>query len=223
MSDQNIEKIIEALLFSSDKPLPVIKIEEILEGVSQDSIKEAVSGLNEYYKNQERSFQVEEIAGGYRLVTKPEYVVWLNRLYKKPQDKLRGPSLETLAIIVYRQPITKSEIEAVRGVNVDSVLKTLLEKDLIKIKGRKDAPGRPLMYGSTDEFLQRFGLKDLKSLPPLKEFCESDLDFEKHRMLQEKFAVKEGSENEADVPEDRVTSDGIQKEEVENGSKEPQA
>jgi len=223
MADKNVEKIIEALLFSSNKPLPVNKIEEILEGISQDSIKEAVSGLNEYYRSQERSFQVEEVAGGYRLVTKPEYVVWLNKLYKKPQDKLRGPSLETLAIIVYKQPITKSEIEAIRGVNVDSVLKTLIEKDLIKIKGRKNTPGRPLMYGSTDEFLQRFGLKDLKSLPPLKEFCESDLDFEKSKMLQEKFVVKEEPEVETGVSGNRTVANGIQKEEVKNESKEPQA
>ena len=94
--------------------------------------------------------------------------------------------METLAIIVYRQPITKAEIEAIRGVNIDSVLKTLMDRNLVKIKGRRDAPGRPLLYGTTDEFLTRFGLKDLNTLPPLKEFCESDLDFEKYKQELDK-------------------------------------
>ncbi|NQT22697.1 MAG: SMC-Scp complex subunit ScpB [Candidatus Omnitrophica bacterium] len=222
MVDKNIEKIIEALLFSSEKSLPLDKIVEILGGVEQDSIKEAVSGLNEYYKSEDRSFHVEEIAGGYQLVTKPEYGVWLNKLYKKPQDKLRGPSLETLAIIVYRQPITKSEIEAIRGVNVDSVLKTLIEKNLIKIRGRKDSPGRPLLYGTTEDFLQRFGLNDLKSLPPLKEFCESDLDYEKKQMVQKKFPAEEVV-LQAETSQSGTTTENTQKEEVKDEPKEPQA
>ncbi|MDD5440177.1 MAG: SMC-Scp complex subunit ScpB [Candidatus Omnitrophica bacterium] len=177
MSDINIEKAIEALIFSSDKPLPITKIKEALGTTDLETIKGTLANLRNYYAAQDRSFELQEIAGGYQFVTKPDYCLWISKLYKKQQDKIRGASMETLAIIVYKQPITKAEIESVRGVNVDGVLKTLLEKNLIKIKGRREAPGRPLLYGTTDEFLMRFGLKDLNSLPPLKEFTEQDLDF----------------------------------------------
>lgn len=179
MAEKNIERVIEALLFSSDKPLEIDKMKMALDNIDTDVIKEALQQLKEYYNTQDRSFTLAEIAGGYQIVTKPEYSVWINKLYKRPPDKIRGASMETLAIVVYRQPVTKAEIEAIRGVNVDGVIKTLMEKNLIKIKGRKETPGRPLLYGTTEEFLIRFGLKDLKSLPPLKEFTERDLDFTK--------------------------------------------
>lgn len=185
MDEKTIERIIEAFLFASDKPLSLDRIKETLEDVDEETIKNAIAGLKSYYSSQNLSFTIAEVAGGYQLTTHPDYKVWVNKLYKKPKDKLRGPSMETLAIVVYRQPITKGEIEAIRGVNVDGVLKTLMERNLIRIKGRKDSPGRPLLYATTDEFLERFGLKDLKSLPPLKEFRESDLDFERYRESQE--------------------------------------
>lgn len=182
----NIERIIEAILFSSEKPVSLDKIKEALDGVDIASIEKGLSKLKEYYKAQDLSFHIEEVAGGYQFVTKPEYAIWIDKLRKKGQDKLRGASLETLAIIVYKQPVTKSEIEHIRGVNVDSVLKTLMEKNLIKIRARKDSPGRPLLYGTTNEFLERFGLKDLNSLPPLKEFCEKDLDYSQFKDKLEK-------------------------------------
>jgi len=193
VGDSNIEKVIEALLFSSDKPLPLNKIKEAL-GMDAGVIKDALKKLEEYYDREARSFRLAEIAGGYQIVTRAEYGVWINKLQKKGADKIRGASMETLAIIVYKQPITKNEIEAIRGVNVDGVIKTLMEKNLIKIKGRKEAPGRPIIYGTTDEFLLRFGLKDLNSLPPLREFTEKDLDY--HPELEdtagsETFAEKE--------------------------------
>jgi len=177
MSEMNTEKAIEALIFSSDKPLPVNKIKEALETTDVEMIKQTLAKIKDYYAAQDRSFELQEIAGGYQFVTKPDYAVWISKLYKKQLDKIRGASMETLAIIVYKQPITKAEMETIRGVNVDGVIKTLLEKNLIKIKGRKEVPGRPLLYGTTDEFLVRFGLKDLNSLPPLKEFTEKDLEF----------------------------------------------
>lgn len=205
MTDMNIEKVVEALLFSSDKPLALNRIQETLDGVDAGQIKEALEKLNEYYRSNDRSFEVAEIAGGYQLVTKKEYSVWLSKMYKKVRDKIRGASMETLAIIVYKQPVTKAEIEAIRGVNVDGVLKTLIDKDLVKIKGRKDSPGRPIIYGTTEEFLIRFGLKDLKSLPPLKEFTEGDLEYAKE--LQE-LDTGESIEKEGDVHE----SEGVKEE-----------
>ncbi|MFH1790660.1 MAG: SMC-Scp complex subunit ScpB [Candidatus Omnitrophota bacterium] len=179
MAEKHIEHIVEALLFSSGKPLEVARIVSVLDGVDADTVREALAQLGDYYNSQERSFHLAEIAGGYQIVTRAQYGVWINKLFKRGGDKIRGASMETLAIIVYKQPITRTEIEAIRGVNVDGPVKTLLDKNLIKVKGRKDAPGRPLLYGTTDEFLMRFGLKDLKSLPPLREFTEKDLDFGK--------------------------------------------
>ena len=121
------------------------------------------------------------------MLTDPIYSRWISALYKRPPDRLSGPSLETLAIIAYKQPLTRSHIELIRGVNVDGVLHTLEERNLIRSRGRLDAPGRPILYGTTTEFLQHFGLKSLDELPKLKEFQESDLDFvkekEKHEIL----------------------------------------
>ena len=121
------------------------------------------------------------------MLTDPIYSKWISALYKRPPDRLSGPSLETLAIIAYKQPLTRSQIELIRGVNVDGVLRTLEERNLIRSRGRLEAPGRPILYGTTVEFLQHFGLKSLEELPKLKEFQESDLDFvkekEKHEIL----------------------------------------
>jgi len=176
MTEMNIEKVIEALLLSIDKPLTMSTIKNALDNADANDINQAINNLRDYYTAQDRSFEIVELAGGYRIVTKPEYSAWINKLYKRQADKIRGASMETLAIIVYKQPITKGEIEAIRGVNIDGVIKTLTEKNLIKIKGKKEGPGRPPLYGTTDEFLLRFGLKDLKSLPPVKEFTERELD-----------------------------------------------
>ena len=206
MADQNIEKILEALLFSSDRPLPVDRLKVAMagvEGVDVDLIKNALNNLKDYYNSQDRSFELVEIAGGYQIATKPDYNIWISKLYKKSQDKLRGPSMETLAIIVYKQPITKGEIEAIRGVDSDGVVKTLLEKNLVKIKGRKEVPGRPILYGTTDEFLMRFGLKDLKSLPSLREFTEQDLDYSKiqERLNADMNSAKKGENYEPEKTE----------------------
>lgn len=213
MVEKNIEKIVESLLFSTDKPLPLARIKEVLEDLDVNVIKEAIDQLKTYYFSLDRSFELIEIAGGYQLVTKSEYATWLAKLYKKAQDKIRDASMETLAIIVYKQPITKAEMEAIRGVNVDGVVKTLLDKNLIKIKGRKDVPGRPLVYGTTDEFLIRFGLKDLNSLPPLKEFTEHDLDFIKDdeeihlKVTEEELAKVQSEDGSPAVLPETITED----------------
>jgi segregation and condensation protein B len=181
MTDENkkiedIEKIVEALLFSSETPLTAKTIRDTIRGIDINEIKKAIKLLKTDYANTGRSFDIVEVAQGFQIVTKPEYGVWIHKMYKKPEDKIRGASMETLAIVVYKQPITRAEVEAIRGVNVDGVVRTLLDKNLIEIKGRKDCPGRPLLYGTTNTFLLRFGLKDIDSLPPLKEFTEQDLE-----------------------------------------------
>jgi len=181
MAEGMIKKVIEALLFVSEKPLTLEDFRQALDGMDDDSIKNALKELSEDYVKQDRSFNVAELAGGYQIITNPEFAPWISKLFKRDDVRLSLPSLETLAIIAYKQPLTRAEIEKIRGVNVDGVIKTLIDKSLIKIRGRRDAPGRPITYGTTDEFLKRFGLKGIEHLPKLRDFTEHDLDFEKEK------------------------------------------
>jgi len=179
MDKDQAKKIIEALLFVSDKPVSIEALKDVLKEVDPTEIRVLIEDLNGEYSTQGRSFSIKEIAGGFQMLTDPLYSRWISALYKRPPDRLSGPSLETLAIVAYRQPITRADIEAIRGVNIDGVVKTLEDRNLIKTKGRVDGPGRPILYGTTNEFLQHFGLKSLDELPKLKEFKETDLDFVK--------------------------------------------
>lgn len=179
MDREEARRIIEVLLFVSDKPVSAETLKEVLKDIETTEVRSLIEELNKEYGSSGRSFSIKEIAGGFQMLTDPAYSSWISALYKRPPDKLTGPSLETLAIIAYKQPITRSEIEAIRGVNVDGVLRTLEERELIKTRGRLEAPGRPILYGTTMDFLKHFGLKSLEELPKLKEFQESDLDFVK--------------------------------------------
>lgn len=192
MNRDEAKKIIEALLFVSDKPVSIDTLSDILAGIEPTEVRSIVEELNGEYAAGGRSFGIREIAGGFQMLTDPVYSKWISELYKRPADKLRGPALETLAIIAYRQPVTRSEIEIIRGVNVDGVLHTLEERGLIRTRGRVDGPGRPILYGTTTEFLQHFGLKSLEELPKLKEFKESDLDFVKEAESQQVINTETG-------------------------------
>jgi len=176
---QRIKNIIEALLIVSESGLSRKEIQEIVGDVEYREVEEGIRLLKEEYSRDDRAFNIAEIAGKCRIVTKAEYMPWISNLYQSEPDRLTGPSLETLAIIAYKQPVTRAEIERVRGVNVGGVLKTLLEKDLIQVKGRKDAVGKPLIYGTTGKFLELFGLNSLDDLPALRDFSEEDLDYGK--------------------------------------------
>jgi segregation and condensation protein B len=182
---QEAKRIIEVLLFVSDKPVSLDALNDILSNIESTEIRSLIEELNSEYASSGRAFGVKEIAGGFQMLTDPAYSKWIAALYKRPPDRLTGPSLETLAIVAYKQPITRSEIEAIRGVNVDGVLRTLEERNLIRTRGRMEAPGRPILYGTTSEFLQHFGLKSLEELPKLKEFQESDLDFVREKARAE--------------------------------------
>lgn len=192
MDRDEAKRIIEALLFVSDKPVSIDTLHDVLKDVETTDIRAMTEELNKEYAASSRSFSIKEIAGGFQMLTDPVYSKWISELYKRPADKLRGPALETLAIIAYRQPITRTDIEAIRGVNVDGVLHTLEERNLIRTRGRLDAPGRPILYGTTTEFLQHFGLKSLDELPKLKEFQESDLDFTKETNKTEVINTETG-------------------------------
>jgi segregation and condensation protein B len=168
---------IEALLFGADGPLRIERMVEVL-GVDRADVTRAVSELSAEYDVQSRGFFLQEVAGGYQLRTRPEYAEFLRRLGRTRPFKFSKPALEAMAIIAYRQPVTRTEIEYLRGVDSGSVLKTLLDRHLVRILGKKDVPGKPAIYGTTREFLELFGLPDLAALPTLKEFSElaSDAD-----------------------------------------------
>ena len=186
MEEKQIKRIIEALLFVCDRPLTSAQIKEVIEEAQPQQIKAQVEALNSEYQKLERSFRISEVAGGYQIVTNAEYAPWLKRLYRKSRaDKLSRPALETLAIIAYRQPITRQEVENIRGVSVEGVIKTLLERSLVRISGRKQVPGRPFLYSTTRQFMEFFGLQSLNDLPKLEEFGQSSLDFVENQIRQD--------------------------------------
>ncbi len=172
MDAGEVKLIIEGLIFASDEPLRVERIQRILEGVPRSEILKALEELVDDSLSMGRSFSLVEVAGGYQFRTKPAYADWIKKLQKTRQPRLGQASLETLAIVAYRQPIVRAEIEHIRGVDSGGVLRSLLKKGMIRIIGKKDVPGRPLLYGTSRRFLEFFGLKDLSSLPTLKELEE---------------------------------------------------
>lgn len=173
MPEDNLYRILEALLFSSEIPLTLDRLKEVLEGPGKKEIRAAMDQLNKFYESSGSAIMVAELAGGYQVLTRKEYAHHIQKLYRsKSSPRLTQRALETLAIIAYKQPLTKQEMEAIRGVNVDGVVKTLLERNLVKIEGRQKAPGNPLLYGTTRFFLQYFGLHSLEDLPKLKEIDE---------------------------------------------------
>ena len=188
----------EALLFVSHDPLSLEKLASVLEGVPKPSIKTAVQNLQAEYEQSGRGLQIMEVAGGYVMVTRPEQSVYIKRLTSKakPSPKVSKSALEALAIVSYKQPITRADIEKIRGVETSGVLRTLLDQKLIRIVGRQDIPGRPILYGTSKQFLQRFGLRDLRDLPPLKEL--KDLG------SPEQFPMELPFESEGDEGESRV-------------------
>ncbi len=167
-------QIIEALLFASDSPVPGKKLREIIPEIGNEKkIKKLIAKIDEKYQQQNSPLKIVELAGGYQIVTREEFATWISQLFRaRSRAKLTRKGLETLSIIAYKQPITKVEVEKIRGVNSDGVVRTLIERNLITIRGREKAPGNPLLYGTTSNFLEYFGLKSITDLPKLKEVDE---------------------------------------------------
>ena len=173
VAERELKAILESLLFVSPEPLPVTRLVAVLGDVTKAEVERVLRSLGDDLEQDGRGVRLAEIAGGYRFVTKQEYAPWIKRLDKaKAAAKLSRSALESLAIIAYKQPLVRSEIEEIRGVETSGVIRTLLERKLVRIVGRKEVPGRPIMYGTTKFFLEHFGLKDLSQLPPLREFKE---------------------------------------------------
>ena len=193
MQDSEIRKIIEALLFASPEPLTQAKVNGIF-NPDTPNLKEVVLTLNEQYVHDDHAFEINKVAGGYQLVSRQEYEHFIRKMLSKSgRISLSSAALDSLAIIAYKQPIGRYEVEAIRGVDSSGVLKTLLNRNLIKIKGRDSGPGRPLLYQTTNKFLEHFGLNRLSDMPKLKEITEL---MEADPTLGEQIVVFE--ENEPD-------------------------
>jgi segregation and condensation protein B len=175
MERDEVKSIVESLLFVADGPQPVERFVEVLDGVDKETIIAALHDIRADCEAQGRGVRLVEVACGYQLRTVKVNADWVKKFLGGRPARMGKATLETLAIVAYRQPITRAEIEAIRGVDVDGVIATLLERNLIRAVARKDVPGRPFLYGTTPEFLQLFNLKDLSHLPTLKEMDEITL------------------------------------------------
>ena len=187
--------VVESMLLASGAPVPLARLTDALDGPGRSEVVAALRLLGDTYERDGRGLRVVYVAGGYQLRSAPEHGHWVRRLLGGRPPRLSRAMLETLAIVAYRQPCTRPEIEAIRGVDADAVVNTLLERRLIRIQGRKDAPGRPILYGTTKDFLEVFGLPDLQALPALGELG----DGAEALLARAGAAGEDGGEAAADV------------------------
>jgi segregation and condensation protein B len=168
----DIKNIIESLLFVADEPLTIDLLKKIIAGADSRELRETLEELATDYETRQGGFFLKQVAGGYQIRTRPEYMEWIKRLLQPRPQRLSKAALETLAIIAYKQPVIRSDVEHIRGVDCGGILRVLLERKFIRVLGRKDIPGRPLIYATTKRFLEVFDLKNLKDLPTPKEIEE---------------------------------------------------
>ena len=205
-----IKKIIEALIFASDSPISENRIKNVIAELDHDQIHEIVTELNHEYDQNEHAFKIVRLAGGYQFATRAEYASYIKQYYKgRSKSRLSRAALETLAIIAFKQPISRPEIDSIRGVNSDGVVKNLLERNLIHISGRSETIGRALLYSTTSEFLQYFGVNDIADLPKPREIEEllgsgqEELPFSSDE-LDGKIVEKISTLDEGDLVDDEV-------------------
>jgi len=202
---ERLKSIIESLIFVSDAPLPFAKIRAVLEGVPTKNLGEILNEMIEEHQAREGGFFLEEVAMGYQFRTRTENAQWVKMLLQTKPQRLSKAALEILAIIAYNQPITRPQIESIRGVDSSSAVNALLERNLVRILGRKDAPGKPFLFGTTHEFLETFNLKDLSQLPTLKDISDlEEADFEGSADTSE---TEQNDEPGPDDPEDPGDTD----------------
>jgi len=207
----SLKPILESLIFAADSAISFDRLAGALEGEERPVIKEALHELIEDYRAKAGGFLLEEVAGGFQFRTNPEFSPWLRKFFKIGMQKISKAAMESLAVIAYKQPVTRGEIEAVRGVDSGGVLATLMEKRFIKIVGRKEVPGRPVVYGTTKEFLETFDLKDLSCLPTLKDM----------QKMEEEYAQTEGQGTAEAAVEDGVQGDEEARGRIETEVQEP--
>jgi len=218
-ANNHIKGVIESILFVNEHPVAVEQLKKVFPTVGLAEIKKALRALQDEYEQRKSGIVILEIAGGYQMLTNSLYAEYVRTFYKtKHKEKLSKPSLETLAIVAYKQPVTRADIEIIRGVNSDGVVENLLMKELIKIIGRKDVAGKPYLYGTTKQFLEYFGLKSLEDLPKLEEF--PNLVAEKEKDLPENTEDKDSSKIESSS---QVLSEEKPSDLSEDGPKEVEA
>lgn len=206
MEKEKLKRVVEALLFITDSPLSSRKLKEITKE-PVETLKEVINELKVELEERGSAVFITEVAGGSQMATKPEYGEWSKKLYlDKITYRLSRSAMETLAIIAYKQPVTRSEIEEIRGVDAAGVLENLLEKKLVRICGRKEAPGKPILYGTTSEFLKYFGLKNIAEIPSIDELVPPQMDGDEITGASEDSQEELGLET--GVPEETGLSDG---------------
>ena len=177
---QNYKSAVEAILFVSEKPVVLDQLKEVFPHLKTAEVHDLIKQLQDEYVNRNAGMVIVEIAGGFQMLSDSHTAAYIREFYKtKTKEKLSRPALESLAIIAYKQPVGRAEVEVIRGVNSDGTIAHLLNKGLIKITGRKEVPGRPFLYGTTKEFLEYFGLKSLEDLPKIEEFNQLGVDMPK--------------------------------------------
>ena len=174
LSESEIQAILEAVLFTASEPISISQLRSVFDrAISGHAIRAQLRELGQFYDQHQRSFQISEIANGFQICTRPDYAGWIEKFHtRQVRVKLTPSALETLAVVAYKQPVTRLEIEEIRGVNSDSVLNSLIEKGLVRISGRKQEAGRALLFSSSNQFLEQFGLKNLSDLPSVEEIQE---------------------------------------------------
>jgi len=173
-SELTMESVVEAVLFASDESLTAARLADIV-GTSVKRLREHIKNLNDKYQANNNAFRIEQIAGGYQMLTLSDYNHWLKKLLRVRSDsKLSPAALETLAIVAYKQPVIRADVEVIRGVQVGEIIRNLMYKGLVKIVGRAEVLGRPMLYGTTRKFLETFGLNSLKDLPKIEELKKPD-------------------------------------------------
>ena len=208
----DIKNIIESLLFVADEPLTIDRLKKIISGAESRELREVLEELEADYETRQGGFFLKQVAGGYQIRTRPEYMEWIKRLLQPKPLRLSKAALETLAIIAYKQPVIRSDVEHIRGVDCGGILRVLLERKFVRVLGRKDIPGRPLIYATTKRFLEVFDLKNLKDLPTPKEIEEfgsalsEEMDETDREAQAAEISIENTEETEASsVPEQSET------------------
>lgn len=201
----DLTSALEAILFAAAEPIPLQRLSRLFQGQGRGAVKKALTALQEELAEHSRGIRLVEVSSGYQFRSAPDHAPWLRRFFAEKPPRLSRALLETVSIIAYRQPVTRGEIEAIRGVNCDAILTALLNRDLILATGRRDTPGRPVEYGTTSDFLELFTMRDLSELPPLPD-AESLANLLKHEAEQDEEAASH-MESEADGSEDNPTEE----------------
>jgi segregation and condensation protein B len=217
MEAKEKRRIIEALILSSSEPISAVKLAEIIPYCNAGQAKDLVNELNTEYAEQDRAFEIWEVAGGFQIRTRAEFSGYLQKLQKERALRLSQAALETLAVIAYRQPTTRAEIEDVRGVDAGATVRSLLDRQLIRIAGQREVPGRPMLYGTTRRFLEVFGLENLKNLPTLRELDELAREQGLLERTSEDAPYMESSSDqpEGEIVPDTAVEEGADRDDVE--------